>query len=137
MNEQELKSMTHQIAKGLQYLHQQNIVHGDLKPTNILVREGVFVKNIDKTGKKLGDFGFSTKLNNREDRKVKACGTPVFMAPEIVNRQPYGMEVDCWSFGICLLLWYRGYHPYKARSHDDLMKEIKRCKFDLPKEMSD
>lgn len=64
MNEDELKNMTHQIAKGLQYLHQQNIVHGDLKPTNILVREGVFVKNLDKTGKKLGDFGFSTKLNN-------------------------------------------------------------------------
>jgi serine/threonine protein kinase len=90
------------VALGLQYLHNLNIIHGDVKPTNI--------------GKKLCDFGFSTKLNSKSEKKLRACGTPVFMAPEIVNRIPYGTEVDCWSFAICLLLWFKGAHPYKAKT---------------------
>lgn len=64
------------------------------------------------------------------------CGTPIFMAPEIVNRESYGKEVDVWSFGICLFLWQRGSSPYKAKAEPELMKEIKQCEFEYPESMS-
>jgi serine/threonine protein kinase len=64
------------------------------------------------------------------------CGTPIFMAPEIVNREPYGKEVDIWSFGICLFLWQRGSSPYRSKTEPDLMREIKLCDFEYPETMS-
>lgn len=78
----------------LQYLHSLDIVYRDLKPENLLIgRDG----NI-----KITDFGFAKKLEN--DRTFTLCGTPEYLAPEIIKgtKQGYGKSVDWWALGILI-----------------------------------
>jgi serine/threonine protein kinase len=84
-----------EILLALQYLHKQNIVYRDLKPENLL---------IDNEGHiKLADFGFAKILEN--DKTFTLCGTPEYLAPEIVKgskKTGYGKSVDWWALGILL-----------------------------------
>lgn len=93
-----------QILKGIAYCHNKGVCHRDLKPENVLIDEHGEIKIID--------FGFSanskTMLNNY-------CGTPAYMAPEIIKKQPYnGAKADIWSLGVILYLMMVGTLPFRA-----------------------
>jgi serine/threonine protein kinase len=110
LTEEEGAHLFHEVAKGLEYLHKQNIYHRDIKLNNILLGSQGEVKLID--------FGFSLKL--KEDKKISAfCGTPSYMAPEVLSRLPHCPEKgDVWSFGICLYRALAGQFPFRGNIGD-------------------
>lgn len=90
-----------EVCLALEYLHSHNIIYRDLKPENIL---------LDKNGHiKLTDFGFSKEV---KDVTYTLCGTPDYIAPEVVATKPYNKSVDWWSFGILIFEMLSGYTPF-------------------------
>jgi len=90
-----------EVCLALEYLHDHNIIYRDLKPENIL---------LDKNGHiKLTDFGFSKEV---KDVTYTLCGTPDYIAPEVVATKPYNKSVDWWSFGILIFEMLSGYTPF-------------------------
>ena len=105
LKEKYCKKYLRQLSNALKYLLQNNIVHRDLKPQNILMSNN---NNIIIT-----DFGFARKIN--EDLLFTTlCGSPMYMAPEIFNKQAYNNKSDLWSVGIILFEMLSGYPPFKA-----------------------
>lgn len=102
-----------QVVEGVCYLHANNIVHRDLKLDNILVEETTRMV-------KLIDFGFSVVVGPGQNLKV-FCGTPSYMAPEIVRKHEYdGKPVDIWALGVLLFVLLTGTFPFRGVSEQDL-----------------
>lgn len=90
-----------EVCLALEYLHEHTIIYRDLKPENIL---------LDRNGHiKLTDFGFSKEVS---DVTYTLCGTPDYIAPEVVATRPYNKSVDWWSFGILIFEMLTGYTPF-------------------------
>ena len=103
-NEERARFYAAEIALGIQYLHDQGIIYRDLKPENVLLdAEGHVV---------LTDFGLSKSLRGESDRTRTFCGTPEYLAPEILLNQGHGKPVDWWSFGTLLYEMIVGIPPY-------------------------
>ena len=117
MPEYQAKNLFKQIIIALSYCHKKSIAHRDIKLENIL---------LDKSKKeiKLIDFGFSTCIPN--DKKIKMfCGTPSYMAPEIVMKSEYcGPPADMWASGVLLYALMNGQFPFKGQNDKELYKKI-------------
>ncbi|XP_032036513.1 serine/threonine-protein kinase DCLK3 isoform X2 [Aythya fuligula] len=99
------------LFEALVYIHSKNIVHRDLKPENLLVQH-----NADKsTTLKLADFGLA-KLVTKPIFTV--CGTPTYVAPEILAEKGYGLEVDMWAAGVILYILLCGFPPFRSQERD-------------------
>ncbi|KAF9419788.1 hypothetical protein HW555_003787 [Spodoptera exigua] len=88
----ESRYFIHQIFLGVRYLHSKRIIHRDLKPGNIFLDHDLQVK--------IGDFGLATRFNYDDDRRQRYCGTPNYMAPEILTLEGHSYKADIWSLGI-------------------------------------
>ena len=109
LDEEEAKIIFKQIAEGLQYLHQKNVAHRDMKLENILIDEEGNVKIID--------FGFSLVTPKTKPLNV-CCGTPSYMSPELMARKNYyGHLVDIWALGIILYILVVGVFPFKGKKY--------------------
>lgn len=100
LTEQLVRSIISQVAKGLADMHQQGIVHRDIKHLNIFVRTSE-----DQPAQptiKLGDFGMASKLDEAHQTIEKIAGTIAFMAPEVVEGRPSDFKADVWSLGVLL-----------------------------------
>jgi serine/threonine protein kinase len=130
LSEHDARIIFSQVVNGLQYLHSSNICHRDLKLENILLDTEQNVKLID--------FGFSVYVKD-PSRKLKVyCGTPSYMAPEIVLCKEYvGFPVDIWSLGVLLFAMLCGHFPFAAESYSELYKKIIKGRFRLPDSLSD
>lgn len=107
LNEGEASFVLLRVARALAYLHDKNISHRDLKLDNILVGTKGEVKLID--------FGFSVKVKH-EQRLTTFCGTPSYMAPEVLARSPHlPLKVDVWAFGICMYKVLVGNFPFRGK----------------------
>ena len=116
-----------QLSNGLKYLLDNNILHRDLKPQNILLS-----KNYDI---KLTDFGFATYYN--KDSIINTlCGSPMYMAPEIITKNGYNYNSDLWSVGIILYEMIHGYTPFNVANFIDLIKEIKKKNIKIKMDIS-
>eukprot|EP01016_Furgasonia_blochmanni_P047203 TRINITY_DN6916_c0_g1_i4.p1 TRINITY_DN6916_c0_g1~~TRINITY_DN6916_c0_g1_i4.p1 ORF type:complete len:529 (+),score=60.02 TRINITY_DN6916_c0_g1_i4:363-1949(+) len=103
LTEDEARKMFRQIVEGIDFCHQRNIIHRDIKMDNIMVD--------DKRGIKVIDFGFSVCVDP-EMKMNLFCGTPNYMAPEIVTKKDYfGPPVDCWALGVLLYTLLHGAYP--------------------------
>jgi len=95
-----------QILKGLMHLHNQGIFHRDLKPDNIL-----FSRHLDDSTIKITDFSLAEYINPQKKLNI-GCGTPGFIAPEILNGENYDEKADIYSLGCILYLLYIYTHKY-------------------------
>jgi len=118
----------YQIMEGLKYLNDNNIIHRDLKPQNILIDGN---NNI-----KICDFGFSRKFNDTEMLQT-LCGSPLYMAPEIIKHKTYNHKSDIWSFGIIIYQILTGRLPYKANTVYELFKSINNLSIIYPDILSE
>ena len=111
----------------LQYLHSFNppIIHRDIKPENLLLNEGGRVL--------LADFGWSN-FNDGEVRKT-FCGTPEYIAPEMLQKKGHDTRVDIWSVGVLMFELLSGYSPFVAKNNQDLYQNIRRLKIQWPKDI--
>lgn len=102
------------------------MIFRDLKPENIL-----YSTPADDAILKLADFGLANMLGPDESMNV-ACGTPGYVAPEILKHQPYGKEVDIWSIGIILYILLCGFPPFYDDNNKKLFAMIVNAKYDFP-----
>ena len=111
----------------LQYLHSFNppIIHRDIKPENLLLNNGGRVL--------LADFGWSN-FSDGDVRKI-FCGTPEYIAPEMLSKKGHDTRVDIWSIGVLMFELLAGYSPFVAKSNQDLYLNIKKLKIQWPKDM--
>jgi len=128
MDEKEAKKLFFQIVQALNYCHSKNIVHRDIKLENILLDEHMTIKMID--------FGFSIVTPATKKLNI-FCGTPSYMAPEIVNKSLYnGHATDVWALGILLYVLLHGNFPFKGVDDKDLFRKIGKGKFDINEGLS-
>lgn len=116
-NEKEARDLVFILLKTIKYLHDKGIVHRDLKPENLLLKS----KDNDAEVT-LADFGFATY--SKGDDITNQCGTPGYIAPEILKCVPYGKTVDMWSFGVILYILLGGYPPFHDENQRALFKKI-------------
>ncbi|CAF1265744.1 unnamed protein product [Adineta ricciae] len=116
--------MIRDVAEALIYIHAKKIVHRDVKPENLLVMH----RKDGRITIKLTDFGLALQIT---DTIKTVCGTPTYVAPEILAETGYGTEVDCWAIGVILYILLCGYPPFKTveRNQDELFQMIQRGKF--------
>ncbi|KAG8341439.1 Protein kinase domain [Trypanosoma vivax] len=105
-----------QICMALKYLHDNHILHRDLKSANIFLT----AKNVVK----LGDFGISTVLQNTLACARTVCGTPYYFSPELCQNKPYNNKSDVWALGVILYELLTLQRPFLARSLKELLKKI-------------
>jgi len=114
------------VIKGLDYLHAKGIVHRDLKPENLLLDSAGYVK--------LADFGIAKRLEAGQ-KGWTFCGTPVYLAPEIITNKGYDYRADTWSVGILMYNLLRGAPPFykssgnKQQVYTDILKGMKTVPF--------
>lgn len=110
LTEEEATQFLKQILDGVQYLHSKRIAHFDLKPENIMLLD----KNVPNPRIKLIDFGIAHQIKAGNEFK-NIFGTPEFVAPEIVNYEPLGLEADMWSIGVITYILLSGASPFLVR----------------------
>jgi calcium/calmodulin-dependent protein kinase I len=123
-SEREARDLVKLLLEAIKYCHDADIVHRDLKPENLLL-----TSKDDDASIKLADFGFAKKLEIDGDGLVTACGTPGYVAPEILEGKAYGKTVDIWSIGVITYILLCGYPPFHDDNHNALFKKIKKGKF--------
>ncbi|XP_075252985.1 uncharacterized protein LOC142344850 isoform X2 [Convolutriloba macropyga] len=128
MKEPEVVFYGAEIATAVFYLHKKEVIYRDLKLDNVMIDEDGHVK--------VGDFGMCKDGVKREDFARTFCGTPDYMAPEIVMKKPYGMSCDWWSFGICIYEMLSGYPPFESDDEEDLFHCIAMLPINFPKILS-
>jgi len=106
------------------YLHSQNIIYRDLKPENLL---------IDAEGHlKIADFGFAKEV---EDRTWTLCGTPEYLAPEIIQSKGHGRAVDWWALGILIFEMLAGYPPFYDQNPFGIYQKVLAGRIDFPRHL--
>ncbi|CAD8154174.1 unnamed protein product [Paramecium octaurelia] len=116
ISEQETQGIMLQIINGFKELVKQGVIHRDLKPANILNHEGIV---------KIADFGFAKYVDNYTSQLLRSCvGSPLYMAPQILQRKTYSTKCDIWSIGV--IFYEMVFHdvPWKGRDEQDLLKNI-------------
>jgi len=125
LSELEVQYYVLQMVNALKYLHNLKIIHRDLKLANLFLSE--------KMQLKLGDFGLATKLEFEGERKRSLCGTPNYIAPEILDgKSGHSFEVDIWSIGVCIYILLIGKPPFETNNRKETYKRIRERNFTFP-----
>lgn len=120
----ECRYYIHQIVSGVKYLHDNRIIHRDLKLGNLFLNDDLHVK--------IGDFGLATRIEYDGERKKTLCGTPNYIAPEILNKKGHSYEVDIWSIGCVMYTLLVGQPPFETKSLKDTYSKIRKCDYRMP-----
>ena len=125
ITELEAQYYVYNLVKALQYLHNLKIIHRDLKLENIFITENMQVK--------LGDFGLAVQLEFDGERRRSLCGTPNYIAPEILEgKTGHSLEVDIWDVGIILYFLLVGKPPFDTNKEKETYKKIRMKNYSFP-----
>ncbi|XP_051939994.1 serine/threonine-protein kinase PLK1 [Hippocampus zosterae] len=124
VTEPEARYYMMQLLKGVQYLHNNRIIHRDLKLGNIFLNDDMDVK--------IGDFGLATKIEFDGERKKTLCGTPNYIAPEVLCKKGHSYEVDVWSLGCILYTLLVGKPPFETACLKETYNRIKKNNYTIP-----
>ena len=123
-NEKEARDLAQIFLSAVKYMHDRNVVHRDLKPENLLLKS-----QSDDADVKIADFGFATIAE--ADTLTEQCGTPGYVAPEILGHKKYGKAVDMWSVGVITYILLGGYPPFHDDNQRQLFKKIQAAKYEF------
>lgn len=124
VTEPEARYFLRQILNGVKHLHDGKIIHRDLKLGNLFLN--------DEMELKIGDFGLATKIDYEGERKSTLCGTPNYIAPEILCKKGHSFEVDIWSIGCILYTLLVGKPPFETQNLKDTYMRIKKNEYHVP-----
>ncbi|XP_057669505.1 calcium/calmodulin-dependent protein kinase type II alpha chain isoform X1 [Diorhabda carinulata] len=116
-----------QILESVNHCHQNGVVHRDLKPENLLLaskQKGAAVK--------LADFGLAIEVQGEQQAWFGFAGTPGYLSPEVLKKEPYGKPVDIWACGVILYILLVGYPPFWDEDQHRLYAQIKAGAYDYP-----
>jgi len=122
--EKEARDVAKVLFEALAYCHQKRVAHRDLKPENLLL-----LSRENDTQVKLADFGFA-KVCEPGSKLRTPCGTPSYVAPEILKGRSYGVPVDMWSIGVIMYIVLCGYQPFVDDDQQMLFKKIRNGAFE-------
>ncbi|XP_060080975.1 calcium/calmodulin-dependent protein kinase type 1-like [Ylistrum balloti] len=122
--EKDASSLIKQVLEAVDFMHELGVVHRDLKPENLL-----YYSPKEDSKIMISDFG----LSKTEDSGIMAtaCGTPGYVAPEVLAQHPYGKEVDCWSIGVIAYILLCGYPPFYDENDSALFQQILKAEYEF------
>ena len=127
-NEKEARDTCKIVLEAVRYCHQNHVAHRDLKPENLLLQS-----DVDDTTVKIADFGFAKKVH-KPNSLTTQCGTPGYVAPEILEGTAYDERADMWSVGVILYILLGGYPPFIESTQRDLFRKIRKGEYEFHEE---
>ncbi|CAM5087726.1 unnamed protein product [Natator depressus] len=128
LTEPEARYYLRQTILGCQYLHGNRVIHRDLKLGNLFLNDDMEVK--------IGDFGLATKVEYDGERKKTLCGTPNYIAPEVLGKKGHSFEVDIWSIGCIMYTLLVGKPPFETSCLKETYIRIKKNEYNIPKHIN-
>eukprot|EP00298_Acanthocystis_sp_HF-20_P017065 c21659_g4_i4.p1 GENE.c21659_g4_i4~~c21659_g4_i4.p1 ORF type:complete len:462 (+),score=172.67 c21659_g4_i4:102-1487(+) len=125
-SENDAKTVVARMLDAVAYLHQYNICHRDLKPENL-----IFNSKDENAMMKLTDFGFATIVDDTKPLTA-TCGTPEYVAPEILDEKPYGIQSDMWSCGVIIYILLCGFPPFYGETESEMFDKICAAQYSFP-----
>ncbi|XP_067425583.1 death-associated protein kinase 2-like isoform X1 [Emydura macquarii macquarii] len=119
LTEAEAIEFLQQILQGVAYMHSRNVAHFDLKPENIMLLE----KDVPNPKIKIIDFGLAQKLEDGVTFK-SLCGTPQYIAPEVINYEPLNSATDMWSIGVITYILLSGMSPFQGETDAETLSNV-------------
>lgn len=126
--EPEVRYYLNQLVEGVKYIHSKNIIHRDLKLGNMLLNE--------KMQLKIADFGLATKMTYEGEKKMTVCGTPNYIAPEVLQKRGHSYEADVWAIGCVAYALLVGRPPFETSTLKETYVRIANNNYTLPQTMS-
>lgn len=124
VTEPECRFFVRQVVLACDYLHKTRIIHRDLKLGNLFLN--------DEMEMKIGDFGLATKIDFDGERKRTLCGTPNYIAPEVLGKKGHSYEVDAWSLGCIVYTLLCGKPPFETSNLKDTYQRIRKNEYHIP-----
>lgn len=116
-----------QILESVNHCHTNAVVHRDLKPENLLL-----ASKLKGAAVKLADFGLAIEVMGEQQAWFGFAGTPGYLSPEVLKKEPYGKSVDIWACGVILYILLVGYPPFWDEDQHRLYSQIKAGAYDYP-----
>ncbi|XP_056904458.1 calcium/calmodulin-dependent protein kinase type II subunit gamma isoform X15 [Takifugu flavidus] len=126
-SESDASHCINQILESICHIHQHDIVHRDLKPENLLL-----ASKMKGAAVKLADFGLAIEVQGEQQAWFGFAGTPGYLSPEVLRKDPYGRPVDIWACGVILYILLVGYPPFWDEDQHKLYQQIKAGAYDFP-----
>nr|XP_033770750.1 serine/threonine-protein kinase PLK1 [Geotrypetes seraphini] len=128
VTEPEARYYLRQTILGCQYLHTNRVIHRDLKLGNLFLNDDMEVK--------IGDFGLATRVEFDGERKKTLCGTPNYIAPEVLGKKGHSYEVDVWSIGCIMYTLLVGKPPFETSCLKETYMRIKKNDYSIPRHIN-
>ncbi|KAK3747586.1 hypothetical protein QZH41_015820, partial [Actinostola sp. cb2023] len=128
LTEPEVRFFMHQAVQACSYLHDQRVIHRDIKVGNFFIKSDMELR--------LGDFGLAIKLQPNQDKIKTMCGTPNYIAPEVLSKVGHNSEVDTWALGCVMYTLLVGHPPFETKSLRETYQRIRANEYTIPSRVS-
>jgi len=124
LTEPEVRFFMHQAVQGVDYLHKEGVIHRDIKLGNLFINNDMEVR--------IGDFGLAVKADKDGKKEMSVCGTPNYIAPEVLSKTGHSFEVDTWALGCVMYTLLVGRPPFETSCLKDTYMRIRNNEYAIP-----